>query len=232
MKLKFFLLLLPFLLFAQNVILQGKVVGIADGDTFTLLTPDNQQHKIRLYGIDCPEKNQAYGTRAKQFISELIFGKEVTVYPKTLDHYGRTVGEVFLGDRNINHELVENGYAWWYKQYSPNDVIYGQLEAEAKQYQRGLWHDENPIPPWDFRKGVRSDNASGQEFTGENPNEQQYQPNYQPTGSIIFNTRSRKYHCPSCSAVPTCTRNCIEINASELPRYGGIPCKRCGGRCR
>jgi micrococcal nuclease len=224
-----FIFLISLSAFAQNGILKGKVVGITDGDSFTLLTSDNRQFKIRLYGIDCPERHQAYGTGAKQFIAELIFGKEVAVYPKDIDHYGRTVGEVFVDDRNINREMVENGYAWWYREYSPNDKAYGQLEAKARQYQRGLWQDENPTPPWEFRNGKTTVESA----LTENGVEIEALPTALPqTGILIFNTRSRKYHCPTCPAVPTCTRNCIEINAADLYNYGGIPCKICGGRCR
>jgi endonuclease YncB( thermonuclease family) len=134
----------------------GKVVGITDGDTISVLH-DRRAEKIRLDGIDCPESHQAFGTKAKHFTSELTFGKTVTVKVKEKDKYGRTVGEVILQDgRSVNRELVQSGLAWWYRKYSTDQSL-GDLEAQAKAAYRGLWADQDPTPPWDFRqnKGVK-----------------------------------------------------------------------------
>ena len=99
----------------------GRVVGIADGDTITVMH-DGRGEKIRLYGIDAPEKGQAFGNRAKQFVSSLAFGKEAKVEVKDYDRYGRTVADVILPDgRNLNHEIVKAGFAWWYRKYAPKD---------------------------------------------------------------------------------------------------------------
>ncbi len=93
----------------------GQVVGVSDGDTITIMH-NGQAEKIRLWGIDCPEKAQAFGQKAKQKTSELAFGKVVTVIKVDTDRYGRTVGEVILSDRrNLNHELVGSGMCWWYR---------------------------------------------------------------------------------------------------------------------
>ena len=103
-------------------------------------------------GIDCPEKRQAFGNRAKQFAPALVFGKTVTVSVLDVDRYGRTVGEVILPDgRVLNHELVRAGLAWWYRKYAPDDDTLKQLEAEARQAKRGLWVEPNPMPPWAWR---------------------------------------------------------------------------------
>jgi micrococcal nuclease len=132
----------------------GKVVGVSDGDTISVMRA-GKAVKVRLYGIDCPEKKQPYGTRAKQYTSEMAFGKEVEVRIKTTDRYGRIVGEVILqGDSSLNKELVFVGLAWWYRKYAPNDRILEKLEAEAREAKRGLWADKNPIPPWEWRRGV------------------------------------------------------------------------------
>jgi len=130
----------------------GRVVGIADGDTITVLH-DGRAEKIRLYGIDAPEKSQAFGERAKQFTSGLAFGQTVSVHVRDHDRYRRTVGEVILPDgRSLNEELVRAGYAWWYRRYS-RDRKLAHLEQEARDAHRGLWADPHPVPPWDFRRG-------------------------------------------------------------------------------
>lgn len=129
----------------------GKVVGVADGDTISVMHNDRAE-KVRLNGIDCPEKHQAYGARAKQFTSERLFGQIVTVIVSGTDRYGRTLGEVILADgTSLNRTLVEEGLAWWYRRYSDDDAL-RQLEEEARAAGRGLWADREPVPPWEFRK--------------------------------------------------------------------------------
>ncbi len=127
-----------------------KVVGVSDGDTITVLH-NGKGERIRLHGIDCPEKRQAFGNRAKQFTSNLVFAKTVTVQAVDRDRYGRTVAEVLLPDgRSLNRELVRAGLAWMYRRYS-NDQSLSDLEEEARVARRGLWVDANPIPPWEWR---------------------------------------------------------------------------------
>ncbi|NIM99383.1 MAG: SNase-like nuclease, partial [candidate division Zixibacteria bacterium] len=125
----------------------GKVVGISDGDTISAMR-GGRAVKVRLHGIDCPEKRQAYGTRAKRYTSDMAFGKEVTVRVKDTDRYGRIVGEVILPDGNsLNKELVYVGLAWWYRRYAPDDRTLKALEAGAREAKRGLWAEKNPVPP-------------------------------------------------------------------------------------
>ncbi len=132
-------------------IFNGKVVGITDGDTIRILVPTNQEVIIRLAEIDAPEKHQAYGSKSKQVLSDKIFGKEVTVKIVSIDRYKRTVAQVFIGDRWINKEMVAEGWAWQYLQYSDSkDLIQAELVAREKNL--GLWADKNPIPPWEWRK--------------------------------------------------------------------------------
>lgn len=146
-----YLLILPLILVACVNGISGKVIAVADGDTFALLTADHVQHKIRLYGIDCPEKKQAYGQKAKEFTSALIFGKDVTVDILDIDRYDRIVGIVYVDSTVLNEELLSAGYAWHYKQYD-NSIRYASLESDARQHKRGLWEDSKAVAPWDFRK--------------------------------------------------------------------------------
>jgi len=139
---------LPSITFAADF--QAKVIHIADGDTITVLNETNEQIKIRLNGIDCPEKAQAYGNKAKQFTKNLVGGQTVTIQAYDQDRYGRTIGDVVLENgRNLSQELVKAGYAWWFFKYSDDEQL-GLLEVQAKIAKVGLWADKNPVPPWIF----------------------------------------------------------------------------------
>lgn len=121
---------------AQQQTITGKVVGVSDGDTITVLDASNKQYKIRLEGIDAPESNQAYGSRAKQSLSDLVFGKTVTVTSSKKDKYGRTLGKVTLDGKNVNQEQIDRGMAWFYRVYRaelPGNVaaVYELREARA-----------------------------------------------------------------------------------------------------
>lgn len=148
------LLLLPFFCFSQ---LTGKVVSISDGDTFTLLTPEQHQIKIRLCGIDCPEKGQPFGNAAKKYLSVLIFCKEVHVIDKGLDRYGRTVGIAIMSDTNVNELMLKEGYAWHYKQYD-HDSLWDVYENNARKLRKGLWADKSPIEPSNWRHSLKENN--------------------------------------------------------------------------
>jgi micrococcal nuclease len=142
----------------------GRVVGISDGDTITV-RHDGRGEKIRLNGIDCPERGQAFGHRAKQFTSGLAFGKEVNVQIKGQDRYGRTIADVILPDgRILNREIVRAGFAWWFRRYAPKDTELERLESEAREAKRGLWIDPNLIPPWEWRKQRHHSHLGGLEF--------------------------------------------------------------------
>ena len=132
----------------------GKVVGVADSDTNTLLDADKVQHKIRLAGIDTPEKKQAFSNHSKESLSDLVFDKRVTVETEKRDRYGREIGKVLVNERDVNLVQVERSMAWFYRQYqherSPNDRrLYEAAENSAKAGKRGLWRDVDPTPPWD-----------------------------------------------------------------------------------
>jgi endonuclease YncB( thermonuclease family) len=126
--------------------LAGKVIGIADGDTLTILNSSNVQHKIRLAGIDAPEKKQAFGTKAREALAAKVFGQTVRVDVIDVDRYRREVRRIYLGDRFINLEMVRDGFAWRYPQYDkPGEFT--ASEAEAREHRRGLWDDPHPQPP-------------------------------------------------------------------------------------
>lgn len=132
----------------------GKVIKIADGDTFTLLVGTGQV-RVRLAGIDCPEKKQPYGQVARQFTSDAIFGKTITVDEQSKDRYGRTIGIVHMPNGCIlNEELLHAGLAWHYKQYSRNKQ-WAWYEQCARCARVGLWSEPNAIAPWEFRKRRR-----------------------------------------------------------------------------
>ena len=134
----------------------GKVVAVKDGDTLEVMK-EGFAVRVRLYGIDCPEKGQAFGRRAKHFTSDLAFRKMIEVKERGTDRYGRTIGEVILNDgRSLNRELVRAGLAWWYRRYARTDVTLEALEREAREARIGLWSDANPVPPWEWRKERRA----------------------------------------------------------------------------
>ena len=132
--------------------LSGKVVRIADGDTLTLLDASNTQHKIRLHGIDTPERGQPHGNAARKALEAHVAGLRIDVAIQDTDRYGRTVGIVYRNGQNINLALVRDGWAWWYERYARNDRQLAQAQREAKAARRGLWQDNNPIPPWEWRR--------------------------------------------------------------------------------
>lgn len=133
----------------------GKVVGVKDGDTIEVLY-EGKGETIRLLDIDCPEKKQAFGTKAKQFTSDLCFGKEVKVVSHgKRDRYKRLLATVFVGDINVNEELVKSGFAWHFKKYSDKQ-IFADLENRARENKIGLWADPYPIAPWDYRKNRKT----------------------------------------------------------------------------
>ena len=133
---------------------QGKVVKVIDGDTFDLLDA-NKTTRIRLFGIDSPERGQAFNKRAKAFTDSLVAGKQIRVVVRDTDRYGRTVGDAYLSDgTHVNAEIVRAGYAWQFRQYSTDPEI-SRLEQAARSKRLGLWEDQHAIPPWEFRKGKR-----------------------------------------------------------------------------
>jgi len=207
------ILLLTTLAHAQTTI-TGKVVGITDGDTITVLQ-DRTQYKIRLYGIDCPESHQDFGTRAKQFVSDLVFNKDVRVVQKDM-HRKRVMGIVYLGDTCINEEIIKAGFAWVYHRYCKDPVCQDwlSLEQHAKVNQIGLWSHPDPVPPWEFRRGKRASSDTGKSI--------------QADGLVYHgNLRSKVFHQPACKDY-NC-KNCIAVFSTreEAVNAGYRPCGGC-----
>ena len=133
----------------------GPVTRILDGNTLEVLH-DQHPERIRLSGIDCPEKGQAYGQKSKQAASALVFGKEVTLQTHGKGRYRRTLADVLLLDgTHVNHELAKHGWCWWYRKYAAGNAELEKLESEAREAQRGLWADPHPVPPWEWRRRGR-----------------------------------------------------------------------------
>lgn len=133
----------------------GRVVKIVDGDTYDILI-DGIQTRIRMDGIDAPEKGQAYYQISKDYLGSLCNGQTVRLEVKSKDRYGRTIARSYLaGDREVGAEMIRAGMAWHFKKYS-TDVELARLEVEARNSRKGLWADANPIAPWDYRKIKRS----------------------------------------------------------------------------
>lgn len=192
----------------------GRVVGVSDGDTITVLRPGNEQVKIRLYGIDAPESAQPYGKASKANLSSLVFGKTVEIDPTDTDRYGRTVARVIVGSVDANAEQIRAGYAWLYRQYCTGPMCsqWAALEQSARSSRLGLWSDKSPIAPWDWRKGVK---------TGSNS-----EPD-QDSGSFHGNVESQVFHRPGCKHYDC--KQCVQQFSSRQAAIsaGYRPCGIC-----
>ncbi len=148
------LLILP--LSAEAETLTGKVVGVTDGDTIKVLV-EERTIKVRLAEIDTPERGQPWASRAKQALSDKVFGEEIEVRVRNTDRYGRTVGHVWIGDRHINREMVSGGHAWVYRKYLDDKTLLDE-ESHAQANRLSLWGlpDAERVPPWEWRRGKRN----------------------------------------------------------------------------
>lgn len=175
---------------AQNnvqLVIEGKVINVHDGDTITVLDKENKKFHIRLQGIDAPEIKQKYGPESQKNLERMVMGKQVTIVWNKVDKYRRTVGTIMLEGRDINIEQVKAGLAWHFKKYAeeqpPADrITYAKAEEQARAAKLGLWQDPNPTPPGDYRVAVK------EARWGPPP----------PPGTIIGNKNSMKYHRPDC----------------------------------
>jgi endonuclease YncB( thermonuclease family) len=140
---------------------EGLVIGIADGDTFTLLTPDRRQIKIRVAEIDAPERGQPYASRSRQQLADLIFQKDLSVRVQVVDRYDRVVGRPVIGDMDVTVEMIRSGAAWVYRTYSDDVQLY-ELERQARDERRGLWDlpESDRLSPWQWRNGQGSGHKS------------------------------------------------------------------------
>ena len=151
-------IVLMLLVFEVNAdVLNGTVVGVSDGDTITVLDKSNNEHKVRLMGIDAPEKSQAFGNEAKQTLSNYIYKKEVSVEYKKLDKYKRIVGKVTLDGQDICLQMIREGMAWHFTEYEKEQSktdrdLYLKAEAKVREVNLGLWVQRRPVSPWIFRQ--------------------------------------------------------------------------------
>lgn len=141
---------------AQAETLSGRVVAISDGDTLTLLDASNLPHKIRLSGIDAPEKAQDFGQKAKTSLSGLAFNQTATADCRKRDRYQREICVVYVEGKDVGLEQIRAGLAWWYQDYAKDQTAqerseYSQAEFMAKIHRFGLWNSKNPVPPWEWR---------------------------------------------------------------------------------
>jgi len=140
----------------QAEVISGRVIGVIDGDTIDVLGDSKTTYRIRLAGIDAPERKQAFGTRSKQSLSDLVYQKRVDIETHKKDRYGRRVGKVLIEGKDVNLEQLHLGMAWFYREYerelNPQDrKLYDLAETQARKMKLGLWVDENAVSPWKFR---------------------------------------------------------------------------------
>ena len=154
MKKSFFLFcfFISIISFSQTI-LKAKVVGIKDGDTVVVLDSLNNQTTLRLAEVDTPEKNQPFGTKAKQFTSDQIYLKTIKYLVTDTDRYGRSIAMIYydVDNKYLSAEIIKAGMGWHYKRYSTSKEL-ALFEDNAKMNKIGLWLDNNPIAPWEFRK--------------------------------------------------------------------------------
>ncbi len=212
----YLVLVLSVLLFAfplRAEILAGKVIKIVDGDTLTLLTQEKHQVKIRLAEIDTPEKGQPYGKKAKQKLGKLVFGKKIQVNVQETDRYGRIVGRVYIGDLDVNAELVKQGLAWVYLKYAKDNSLF-ELEAKARKAYVGLWNmpEAQITPPWEWRKGQRKQST--------------YPPSPPQKGVFTQTCGSKRY----CKQMINCQEARFYLTQCGLTRLDGdkdgVPCEK------
>jgi endonuclease YncB( thermonuclease family) len=133
----------------------ARVVGVTDGDTVTVLEDGSNKHKIRLHGIDTPERGQPHYRQAKDALADKIAGKAVGIGVVDTDRYGRTVGVIYFEGQNINVAMVREGHAWWYRKYAQYDRQLQDAESQAQSAGLGLWQQADPVPPWEWRRNRR-----------------------------------------------------------------------------
>lgn len=214
--------------------LHGKVIGITDGDTLTLMTEDYTKHKIRLAEIDTPEKGQPFGQKSRNALSELAFGKQATVKQVDVDRYGRIVGRVFVQQKdgtllNVNKTMVSSGDAWVYRDYLEDESLL-ELEKIARDERRGLWAlpEADRMPPWDWRKRGQEDlhkaitKQEAETILMEKRAQELSAPMEQSSG---FSCGSKRY----CKQMSSCAEAIFYLNNCGLKRLDGdgdgTPCE-------
>lgn len=222
------LLLLSLSAFAQT---SAKVVDITDGDTITVIS-DRKQFKVRLAGIDAPEKGQDYSDSAKKYLSKLLFNQTIKLEGSKRDRNGRLIAKVFIDTRDVGLMMIQNGLAWHFTKYandqSPSDrVLYNNAEASSRRNSLNLWRYPNPVAPWDYRAGGSANTprpTPRQTETARTGAIASY-----PNGQIIGNKSSMIYHLPSCPSYDKVSqRNRVYFRtAQEAERAGYRVARNC-----
>ncbi|QDU78212.1 Thermonuclease precursor [Bremerella volcania] len=194
-------------------ILRGKVIYVADGDTIGLLDADEKQHRIRLEGIDAPERGQAFGTKSRQALNDAAYGKDVIVAYEKPDQYGRILGHIYLNERWLNYDQLVSGMAWHYRHFS-GDAYLAQAQKRAEAEKAGLWRDVSPLPPWRYRLAEKRQQEMKDSETAAKP--------MQPTGYWL-NTSSGVRHNETCEHYGKTSRG------KYCGAEDGKPCGMCGG---
>ena len=190
----------------------AKVIGVTDGDTITVLQ-DRKQIKIRLEGIDAPERDQAFGTKSKSSLSDLVGGKTVIVRKTGTDKYRRTLARIVIDRKDVSAEMLTLGMAWHYKEYSKDEDL-ARLETVAKVAKIGLWAEANVLPPWEYRSRQKSaPQPVASTSSSETPT----------TGSHWLNTNGGTRHNARCQYFKNTKKGRL-CGPTE-----GKPCGKCGG---
>jgi endonuclease YncB( thermonuclease family) len=204
-------------------VIEGKVVSIADGDTLTVLE-GREQFKIRLEGIDAPEGHQSYGNKSKEALAQKVLQRTARIEWREHDRYGRTVGQVFVDSKWVNREMVKDGWAWHYREYSKSEVL-ADAESDARTARVGLWVDKDPIPPWEFRRPVASEPPAAppaQRPQGLLSPPVEPDTPEQKEETVYVTKTGAKYHQAGCRHL----KSSIPMSLSEAAkRYG--PCSVC-----
>ncbi len=220
------LLILPTSPKAEHLV---EVIGVSDGDSITVLQ-NYKQYRIRLYGIDSPEKGQAFGKKAKQFTSSLTHGKIVELIPYDVDKYKRIVAVVKVDGVNVNEEILRNGYAWRYTKYCKESFCsdWLNIEAQARSAGVGLWHDRAPLPPWEWRKSPQRTKVLVSNNKGRERQKRAYSESVNK-GPLHGNRKSHVFHNKGCRwyNCKNCTVNFGSV--MEARKAGYRPCGKCGG---
>ncbi|WP_136797467.1 thermonuclease family protein [Desulfosediminicola ganghwensis] len=209
--------------FSYASVIIGKVTHVADGDTITVRDSLNQKHRIRLYGIDCPESGQEFGREATRYAARLTAGKKAEVIKYDKDRYGRVVGVVMVDGVNVNQRLIEQGYAWKYGRYCKEPFCrdWRRLEEKARNEKIGLWNDDTAVAPWDWRRNKRDGKSGVSKFFNRVVSKGEANRSYSG------NVNSRVFHGSDCKHYDC--KNCLEsfTDRNQAKNKGYKPCKIC-----
>jgi endonuclease YncB( thermonuclease family) len=165
----------------------GKVVRVLDGDTFEVRRPDGQTLTVRLFGVDAPESDQPFGAEATQAAQRYVGGARVRLTVRETGAYGRTIGRLHIQGRSLAQLLVRDGLAWHSDRYAPNETTLARLERRARNANRGLWSQRGPVPPWDWRDGLRSSAPAA----SDSPSDLPYDPDGPDRDCSAFSSQAQ-----------------------------------------